>query len=306
MKSNLDELKKALSETDITGKLVQNQINKVIQSLVLVNNPLRNNLPRKPGSGEGAFINSRTANPAAEVVADTDDFTAKESTYGARDEYKFKTVGVRGSVTRKAQAIGRTYTDLKTAEINASLESVKDKEEDLIINGSISSDPKEFDGLDTLIPAGQTIEAGGAGNNGLALTIGLLDQAIDKCFGMPNMMIVSKRTRREINGLLQSAQRFIDKTEVKGGFKLLSYNDIPIFWSSKISDAQTQGTSTDASSILIVDTTKVWMEVLTELRMEALARASSQYEAFDIFEDVVLVSANEKYNAKLIGIIPPA
>lgn len=302
MKRDLTELKKALSETDIADKLEIKQINKIIQSLILIHNPLRANLPRKPGSGPGSYINQRSALPTAESVADTDDFTASESTYGSRLEFKFKTIGCRGKVTRKAQAIGRTYTDLKTQEINACLDATKDREENLIVNGDAVANVKDFSGVDTLITsAGQIVTAGA---NGAELTLEMLDETIDACYGMPDMIIVSKRSRRALNGLLQINQRFVDKVEVKGGFKLLAYNDIPIFWSTKISDAQTQGTATNCSTIFVLDTTKLWIEVLTELRMEPLAKKSSQYDEFDVFEDEVLTLANEKYNSKLVGVKP--
>lgn len=301
----LDELRKSLSETDITGKLVQPQINRVIQSLILVNAPLRANLPRKPGSGEAALINQRTANPAAETVADTTDFTAKESTYGARQSFTFKTVGVRGQVTRKAQAIGRTYTDIKAQEMQACLDAVRDKEESLIVGGDATANATQFSGFRKIM-ADTSSQIVTAGTNGAPLTLAMLDEAIDRCYGVPNMIVCSKRTRRELNALLQVNQRFVDRMEVNGGFKVMSYNDIPIFWSQHISDAQNQGTSNVASDLFVIDTTRTWIEVLTELRMEPLAKKSSQYDEFDVYMDEVLVIANPKYNAHIKGIIPPA
>jgi len=300
---NLDELKKTLSESDIEDKLIQPKIDIVIQSLIQVNNPLRQNLPRKPGSGDGSYINQRSANPTAESVADTDDFTASSSTYGTRLKFPFKTTGARGKITRKAMAVGRSYTDIKAEEIQATLEAVREREDTLLISGDAGSNSKEYSGLRELIPSGQIIEAGA---NGAALTLSLMDEAIDLCFGEPNMIIMAKRSRRELNPLLQISQRFVEKMDVNGGFRVMSYNDIPIFWSKHVSVAQTQGTASNASDIFFLDTSKVWIEVLTELKMEALANKSSQYEEFDIFEDTVLVLANEKYVSRIAGVIPPA
>jgi hypothetical protein len=302
--SKLDELRKAmLSESDITGKLVQNKINKVIQSLVQVNNPLRQNLPRKPGSGEGSYINQRSANPTTNAVNDTETITPGESTYGTRLSLTFKTLLAAGAVTRKAQAVGRSYTDLKMAETMAAMESVRDKEENLIINGDSSSDAKEYDGLRVFLPTGDA-QVVSAGTNGAPLTLDMMDEAIDKVYGMPDMIIASKRSRRQLNALLQAQQQFVNVTEVKGGFKLMSYNGIPIYWSQHISDAQTQGTASNASDIFILDTTKVWMEVLTELSMVPIAKTTSQYDEFHILEDLVLVVANKKYCSRIEGIIP--
>ena len=297
---NLGELKKALDEAAAGDILLQPEVDKVIQSLILVNNPLRNNLPRRTGSGKQWTIVNRTVAPNSQWVNDTEEPSDSNSTYTDTD-FIFRTLFGRGKVTRKLQATGRTYADIKAEEINAQLDTVRDGEESALINGDNGSDPKQPDGLRVLIPAGQIVDAG---TNGSPLTLDFMDQAIDLCDGMPNMIIASKRSRRALNGLLQASQRFVDKVEVEGGFRLSSYNDIPIFFSQHISDAQTQGSSNDASDIFFVDTTKFWVGVLTELHLENLAKTSSQFDLFDVVEDETFVMANTKFHARIQGIIP--
>ena len=84
----------------------------------------------------------------------------------------------------------------------------------------------------------------------------------------------------------------------------MSYNDIPIFFSNFIADDQTQGSANNASDLFIVDSTKFWVGVLTELNMVPLAQSTSQADEFDILEDVTFVMANEKYLARIQGITP--
>jgi hypothetical protein len=302
---DLQELKKALDVAAAGNILLQPEVDKVIQSLILVHNPLRANVPRKKGSGKQWIIVKRSVAPGTSWVNDTEEISDTASTYPAWKTFDFKDILFKGKVTHKLQLTGLSYTDIKSAEINAGLDAIKTDEEDAMINGEVSVDPKQPDGLRKLIPAGQIVEAGGAGGDGATLTLKLMDEAIDLCFGLPDMIVCSKRSRRELSALLQKAQRFMDRVEVKGGFKLQSYNDIPIYWTPAISDAQTQGGSSDASDLFIIDTTKFWVGILEELRQIPLAKISSQYDSFDIRESVTNVLANEKYCSRIKGIIPP-
>jgi hypothetical protein len=83
----------------------------------------------------------------------------------------------------------------------------------------------------------------------------------------------------------------------------MAYNNVPIFYSRQISETETQGTSSLASSLYFLDTSKVWVGVLTELSMQKFAQTSSQYQQFDLFEDVALVCANMRYISNIIGIL---
>ena len=300
---DLTELKKALDVAAAGDILLQPEIDKVIRSLILVNTPLRNNIPRRPGSGKQWTLNRRTVAPGTQWVNDTEEPAEDESTY-TQNDFIFRTIQARGKVTRKLQATGQTFADIKAEEINAALDSVRDDEEFALINGDNSTNAKQPDGLRKLIPGSQVVTIDDGGGNGGVLTLDKIDEAIDLCDGMPNMIIASKRTRRQLNGLLQASQRFVDKVEVNGGFRVATYSDIPIFFSQHISDAQTQGTSDIASDLFIIDLTEFWVGVLTELHMEVLAKTSSQFDKFDILEDEVFVTGKTTYHARIAGIIP--
>jgi len=296
----MTDIKKTLDSATAGSTLKQELVDKVLQDLIERNNPLRMNLPRKPGSGTEWIIIQRSADPTVAMVNDTEEPAASNSTY-ARTTFPFKTLLSRGGVTRFLEATGKSYIDVEAEEIQGALETVRDKEEYFLIYGDLDTEAKEYDGLEQLIPAGQQVSMG---TNGGTLTLAKMDEAIDLCYGDPDMLIMTKRTRRDVNALLQSQQRFVDKVEVKGGFKLLSYMNIPIYWNKQLSDAETQGTAGNATSIFIIDTTKFWVGVLTELTMKRLAITSSQLSKFDIYEDITLVGANEKYEAWIKGIIP--
>lgn len=298
--NDLEQLKKALNMANAGNILQQPLVDQVLQELIEVNNPLRQNLPRKPGSGSAWILNQRTSRgAAASFVDDTDEPTETQGTYVPKT-FPYKTVIQRGKVTRKLQAVGKSLLDIEAEEVDNALQAVRDAEEDALINGDATANPKQFNGLRKLVPSGQTVVAG---TNGAPLTLDLLDQAIDLNRGNPTMLIMSKKANRKLNALLQAQQRFVDTMEVQGGFRVQVYNGIPIFRSVSISDAQTQGTSNAATDIFILDTSAIWVGELTPLKMLRLAQKSSQYGEFDIFEDITLVLANDIKASRLAGVL---
>lgn len=298
--NDLEQLKKALTMASAGAALQQPLVDQVLQELIEVNNPLRQNLPRKPGSGSDWILNQRTARGAGgSFVDDTDEPTETQASY-VQKKFPYKTVIQRGKVTRKLVAVGKSLLDIEAEEVNNALQAVRDAEEDALINGNSATNPKQFEGLRRLIPAGQTIVAG---VNGAALSLDLMDALLDQNRGNPNMLIMSKKANRKLNALLQAQQRFVDTMEVKGGFRVQVYNGIPIFRSIFVSDTQTQGTSNNTTDILSLDTSAVWVGELTPLKMARLAQKSSQFSEFDIYEDITLVLANDIKASRLAGVI---
>ena len=298
MTNDLEQLKKALNIANAGNTLQQPLVDRVLQELIEVNNPLRQNLPRKPGSGSDWILNQRTARGTGGFVDDTEEPTDTQSTY-LQKKFTYKTIIQRGKATRKLQAVGKTLLDIEAEEIESALQVVRDTEENALINGDSAVNPKQFDGLRKLTPAGQVLVAGA---NGAPLTLDLLDSAIDLNRGNPGMLIMSKKANRKLNALLQAQQRFVDTMEVTGGFRVQVYNGIPIFRSIFVSDTQTQGTSNVCSDIFVLDTSAVWVGELTPLKMVRLAQKSSQYSEFDVFEDLTLVLGNDIKVSRLAGV----
>jgi len=292
------EISKAL---DIAGgdAMLQEMIDKVIADLIEVRNPLRQNLMRKASSGSAYRVVRRTDRGTATWVDDNDSGTESEGTY-TKTDFPYKTPLFEGKVTRKLQAEGATFGDLLMEEITSGMQVIRDTEEDALVNGSISVDAKQFDGLKVLLDAqaAQTVDL-----SGNPLTLEAMDEAIDKVEGNVDLILTSKRTARELNALLQSNQRFVDKVEVEGGFRLRSYDDAPIYRSNFV--AINEGTGTNESRIYFLDSTEVFVGELTPLTFMALAKDSSQYDKFHIFEDIVLVFKNPKKAAQITGITPP-
>ncbi|GAH89346.1 unnamed protein product, partial [marine sediment metagenome] len=100
--------------------LMQPVIDKVVAQLVDFRNPIRQNLPRKPGSGNAWILNRRTAatSTPAVWVNDTEEIVEDQGTY-TQHSFHYKTLAARGKITRKLQAVGRTYADILADELEA-------------------------------------------------------------------------------------------------------------------------------------------------------------------------------------------
>ncbi len=129
-----------------------------------------------------------------------------------------------------------------------------------VIKGDQTSDPREFDGLQTRITGNQLIAAG-ATANGTALSLAKLDEAIDQTLN-PTHLIMNKSMARKLTvaARTSSVAGNIDYTIDQFGRRVMAYNGIPIITLDldgegtailPFTEAATSGTAT-ATSIYVV------------------------------------------------------
>ena len=88
------------------------------------------------------------------------------------------------------------------------------------------------------------------GANGGTITLSKLDELIDKVLGgEPDMLLMSRRSRRKINALVRAAGGMMETDRNQWGEFIQLWNGIVIGINDWISDAETVGTSTDCSTI---------------------------------------------------------
>ena len=109
--------------------------------------------------------------------------------------------------------------DLEAAVVELKAKALKDKFEESYIYGDATANPKQFDGLRKLIDTGsasdQVIAAGAAG---ATLTLSMLDQVIDAVKGgKPDLLLMSRRSRRKINALVRAAGSLMETDRDKWG-----------------------------------------------------------------------------------------
>ncbi len=91
------------------------------------------------------------------------------------------------------------------------------------------------------------------GDNGATLTLAKLDELIDKVLGSkPDMLLMSRRSRRKINALVRAAGGMMETDRNQWGEFIQLWNGIVIGINDWISDAQTVGSSSDCSTIYAI------------------------------------------------------
>lgn len=136
-------------------------------------------------------------------------------------------------IAKKAKAVGRQYHNA-------------------FAKGDATANPKEFDGLAALssnadADAGQTIVAGA---NGGALTLGLLDELLDKVPNGADAIIMRRGTIRAYRALLRAAggNSAADFIVNEFGQPQLAHNGVPILMNEFIAGDEDQGTAVDSTT----------------------------------------------------------
>jgi hypothetical protein len=96
------------------------------------------------------------------------------------------------------------------------------------IKGDTASDPRVFDGLQTRVTGDQIISAGSTAN-GAALSLAVLDEAIDQTIN-PTHLIMSKAMARKFSAAARTTavSGYVTYTTNQLGMRVMEYNGLPI------------------------------------------------------------------------------
>lgn len=317
MGPDLQLLMKAIHESNVNSLFLERELDSILVQLVDYLNPLRQNIDRPSGSGTGWQGYQRAPGITALTfqdnidINDTDSIAEKTGTY-TELYLPYMTIASRGRVGRRVQKTGATVADLLRTEIEMKARELADAEEFRMFWGnSPTPNTKQFPGLNSYLNAhtGQLV-AMAANGAGATMTLEKLDEAIDLNLGNPGLILTSRTGRRKLNALLQAQQRFVNTVEIRGGFKVMEYNGIPVLPCTNIPDTlniSSGGTITaltggSTTAFFIVDTRDAFMSVLTEPTFMPLARTTSQYEEFDMFMDETFVLRDYRHLSALTGV----
>lgn len=287
------------------GRLSNDLLLKGIIQTIVKEAPVLQYLPFMEVTGTSIRYNRESTMPAANfyIVGDTwTEATPATTVHTAA----LTIIGGDADVDNFLQA---TYTDTNDieAEVLASrAKAVAHKFADTFLNGDTAVDAKSFDGIHKLIPAGQTLSMG---TNGATITLERLDELIDLVRpGKPEMLIMSRRTRRQLKALRRNTGPIIETSVSQFGEQVITYEGIPIVIDDFVNDAQTQGSSSVASSIYALKTGVgtgvlglqhggITVETIGELETKDATRHRIKW-----YTGMALMS--ELGAAKLVGIIP--
>lgn len=309
--SRREAFERALDVAAAGSTLLQTQINKTVQQLHLRELGAAAVLPRRAGSGNAEYINVRAPGADAEWLNDVAAPADLSGSY-TQASFQYKTLLTRGTVTRKLQATGRSYGDILAGEMAGRVGDFTNTFEKGLIYGDTAVDPLQFDGLITLTQATSSqIVAQTANPVGDALTLEKLDEAIDAVKGSAArsdlVILASYKGRRLLNAALQSQQQFNDMVDIGAGFRVRTYDGIPMVTTTAMPDSLTwSGSAVTAyggaatTAIAVVNTRYCYIAELTPMTAMPMAKFTSQFDAFDIFWDGALVLANP-LGASILG-----
>lgn len=152
------------------------------------------------------------------------------------------------------QATRSNYTDQKAIQVASKAKSLGRKYQDSMVNGDGTSN--SFEGLLSLLPAGQIVNSG---TNGANFSFELLDELIDKVKdkdGAADFIMLPARTMRKYYALLRGlgGASIGDVVTLPSGRQIPAYRGIPLFRNDWIPTNQTKGTATGICTTVFAGT----------------------------------------------------
>jgi hypothetical protein len=141
-----------------------------------------------------------------------------------------KIMGGDADVDNFLKATRSNIQDLEAAVVELKAKALKDKFEETFIYGDLTANAKQFDGLRKLIntttASSQVIAMG---PTGATLTLAKLDELIDAVKGgKPDLLLMSRRSRRKLNALVRAAGGMIETDRDNWGNFVQLWDGIPI------------------------------------------------------------------------------
>ena len=234
-----------------SAKLSQDMLLTGVIETVIKESPVLQALPFIEVVGNGLTYNQENALPTAAFYNVGDTWAESTPTF-TQVTANLKILGGDADVDNFIKATRSNLQDLEATVVELKAKATQQKFDATFIDGDTNSDAKAFDGIDKLAATGQTVSIGA---NGGALTLDKLDETIDKVRGgKPDMLIMSRRSRRKLSSLARAAGSGVvvsDRDQL--GMMTDYYDGVPIGVSDYVSDAKRVGSNSDCSTIYALE-----------------------------------------------------
>lgn len=214
---------------------------------VISDSPVLQRMPFVEIVGNGLTYNRENAAASAGFFAVGGTWTESTPTF-TQVTATLKILGGDADIDNYLARTRNNVQDLEAAVVSLKAKAVQQKFDDTFINGDTTSDTNAFEGLDRLCAVGQTVSMG---TNGAQLTLAKLDETIDAVRGgKPDMLLMSRRTRRALTALGRATgSGIVEQDRDEFGRMVQFYDGIPVGVNDFVSDAKTVGTSNDCSTV---------------------------------------------------------
>jgi hypothetical protein len=213
---------------DEAAKLSNDMLLQGVVETIVKDSPVLQQMPFIEIVGNVLTYNQEKTLPTIDFYEAGDTWTESTPTFEQKTA-SLKIMGGDADVDNFLKATRSNIQDLEAAVVELKAKALRDKFEDTFIYGD-ASDNKQFDGLrkliDTTTASGQAIAMGATG---ATLTLAKLDELIDAVKGgKPDILLMSRRSRRKLNALVRAAGGMIESDRDKWGNFVQLWDGIPI------------------------------------------------------------------------------
>jgi len=194
----------ALTLTE-ANKLSNDMLLQGVVETIVKESPVLQQMPFIEIAGNGLTYNQEKTLPSIDFY-DVGDTWAESTPTFEQITANLKIMGGDADVDNFLKATRSNLQDLEAAVVELKAKALRDKFGETFIYGDSATNAKQFDGLrkliDTATASDQVIAAGATG---ATLTLSMLDEVIDAVKGgKPDMLLMSRRSRRKINALVRA------------------------------------------------------------------------------------------------------
>ena len=211
------------------AKLSNDMLLQGVVETIIKDSPIIRELPFIEIVGNGLTYNQENTLPSIDFY-DVGDTWAESTPTFVQKTANLKIMGGDADVDNFLKATRSNLQDLEAAIIELKAKALRDKFEETFIYGNATTSPKQFDGLRKLIDTGTASnQVIAAAASGATLTLSMLDQLIDAVKGgKPDILLMSRRSRRKINALVRASGGMMATDRDKWGNFIQFWDGIPI------------------------------------------------------------------------------
>jgi hypothetical protein len=221
----------------------------VVETIVR-DSPVLQRMPFIEIVGNGLTYNRENALPSIDFY-DVGDTWAESTPTFTQLTAALKIMGGDADVDNFLKATRSNQQDLESSVIELKAKALRNKFEETFIYGNSAANPKQFDGLKKAIDTGaSSSQVIAAGASGATLSLSMLDQLIDAVRGgKPDMLLMSRRSRRKINALVRaSGSGMMETNRDDWGNFIQLWNGIPLGIDDYILDTHTVSGSVETAT----------------------------------------------------------
>jgi hypothetical protein len=211
------------------NKLSNDMLLQGVVETIVKDSPILQQMPFIEIAGNGLTYNQEKTLPSIDFYEVGDTWAESTPTFEQKTA-NLKIMGGDADVDNFLKATRSNLQDLEAAVVELKAKALRDKFGETFIYGDSATNAKQFDGLrkliDTTAANDQVIAAGATG---ASLTLSMLDEVIDAVKGgKPDMLLMSRRSRRKINALVRAAGTMMETDRDSWGNFIQFWDGIPI------------------------------------------------------------------------------